>query len=264
MMARDALLRDYDPARLRRILAVFLVALAVPTGVLIWQAYDRLELETFFQYRSQAESLSAQIDNDLLGGIARLNDLQANDFAFVSNTGRVYQRSPLSTLPLRSDLPGVLGYFQIDATGALTTPLLPAAGIDLEDVGIEFDDLGLRREAETLIRGILADNALVETRRALTPAEPSDAAAAGAAESAFDEVVEEGRVTSNAPAAQVLMDRSSRITANTIGRLDEVAYDDELQQKSEIRQRRLAEAQAEPDADRQRTESAALQVSASR
>ena len=132
-MTRNSLLRDYDPARLRRVLAIFFFALAVPTGVLVWQAYQRLEFETFFQYRNQAEALTAQIDNALLDGASRLNDLPADDFAFVSTAGNVYQRSPLSTLPLRADVPGVLGYFQIDATGALSTSMPTSSGVMPED-----------------------------------------------------------------------------------------------------------------------------------
>ena len=35
------------------------------------------------------------------------------------------QRSPLSAFPVESAVPGVIGYFQVDAAGTLTTPLLP-------------------------------------------------------------------------------------------------------------------------------------------
>ena len=55
------------------------------------------------------------------------------------------QRSPLSAFPVEGAVPGVLGYFQVDADGNLTTPLLPAAGVDAASYGISPDEQTARR-----------------------------------------------------------------------------------------------------------------------
>ena len=49
-----------DRRRLQLLLAVLFVALAAPTGAVIWQAYSRLKWEAFHQYRSQAEELHGE------------------------------------------------------------------------------------------------------------------------------------------------------------------------------------------------------------
>ena len=54
------------------------------------------------------------------------------DYGFVviagdPNTSKLLQRSPLARYPVQSTLPGLIGYFQTDAAGAFSTPLLPLA-----------------------------------------------------------------------------------------------------------------------------------------
>ena len=51
-----------DRKRLRRWLSVFFLALAIPTGILVYQAYSQLKWEAFHQYRVLAEELAARID----------------------------------------------------------------------------------------------------------------------------------------------------------------------------------------------------------
>lgn len=251
-MARTSLIRDNDPRRLRRVLAAFFVALALPTAVLVWQAYVRLEFETFFQYRRQAEALTSQIDGQLGAATSRLDNLSLSDFRFVTGTGNVYQRSPLSTMPIRSDLPGVVGYFQIDAAGTLTTPLLPAAGIAPEDVGLMPEDLQERRLVETRIRSILAGNT------------PADVGADDSTEAQEERIetaaADAGRAVSNnlkvvlPEAERSFADAPARQSANRYGQLDELDLDEGLQQKSEQFEQRIAEDVAEPAAERRRVE----------
>ena len=252
-MARTSLIRDNDPRRLRRVLAVFFVALALPTAVLVWQAYARLEFETFFQYRRQAESLTNQIDSQLGSAATRLDNLSLEDFSFLTGTGNVYQRSPLSTLPLRSDVPGVVGYFQIDASGALTTPLVPAVGTAPGDVGLLPEDLDQRRQIEARIRSILAGNALVDAG-ADDKTEAQEERVGGAADSS-------GAVSSNLNVAlpeaeRALADAPVRQAANRYGRLDDLELDEGLQQKSAQLEQRIAEDVAETTMERRRVDRA--------
>ena len=57
------------------------------------------------------------------------------DFGFlIVGEGNYVQRSPLSIFPVEGDLPGLVSYFQVDADGTFSTPLLPK-GLFKRDVG---------------------------------------------------------------------------------------------------------------------------------
>ena len=135
-MLPRALVKDHDRRRLRTLLAVLFFALAVPTGVLIWQAYGQLKWEAFHQYRSQAEELTQRIDSRIAERIASAAARSFADYSFIKVSGDpaagFIQRSMLSAYPVVAELPGIIGYFQVDADGLLSTPLLPGSGTDLE------------------------------------------------------------------------------------------------------------------------------------
>ena len=123
-MLGKSLMKGFDQGRLKRLLGLFFMALAIPTGVLIWQAYSQLKWEAFHQYRGVAEELTQRID-------ARLNDMIKTadarsfaDYTFLVVSGdpsaNFVQRSPLSAYPVTADLPGVPGYFQVDTNGNIS------------------------------------------------------------------------------------------------------------------------------------------------
>jgi hypothetical protein len=145
----DTLIRSFDKGRLRKLLALFFLALAVPTAVLVWQAYSQLKWEAFHQHRGVAEELTRRID-------ARLNDMidtadarSFADYTFLVVSGdpsaNFVQHSPLSTYPAVQDLPGVLGYFQVDTEGVFSTPLLPSEGTQAANLGIGENEYAKRR-----------------------------------------------------------------------------------------------------------------------
>src|SRR5690606_15150551 len=72
------------------------------------------------------------------------------------------QRSPLSAYPVESAIPGAIGYFQVDAEGTLTTPLLPSAEGDAERYGISADERRARLALEATNRDVLVENRLVQ------------------------------------------------------------------------------------------------------
>ena len=63
-MARP--LAGLDPKRLRRWLLLFFLALAIPTGVLVRQAYSQLKWEAFHQHQVLAQELALRIDAEEL------------------------------------------------------------------------------------------------------------------------------------------------------------------------------------------------------
>ena len=163
------LIKGLDKGRLRDFLVLFFLALAVPTGVLIWQAYSQLKWEAFHQHRGVAEELSGRIDSGI-GRMIRAADARSYaDYTFLVVSGdpsaNFLQRSPLSAFPVQQDLPGVLGYFQVDSDGVFSSPLLPPDGTEPASLGIDDEELDQRVELAREIRGILADNRLVMDRR---------------------------------------------------------------------------------------------------
>jgi signal transduction histidine kinase len=166
-MLPGSLIKRFDKGRLRGLLALFFVALAVPTGVLIWQAYSQLKWEAFHQYRGMAEELTRRID---LGLAERVGNAEARSFAdytFLVVEGSpgagFVQRSPLSELPLTEDLPGVIGYFQVGTEGEFSTPLLPQGNEDPAAFGITAEEYRRRIELAQRIQAILGDNRLVRS-----------------------------------------------------------------------------------------------------
>ncbi len=167
-MLPKTLIKGFDQRRLRNLLAVIFLALAIPTAVLIWQGYDQLKWEAFHQYRGLAEELNARIDARLIGMINTADARSFADYSFLVLTGdpsfNFLQRSPLAAYPVIEELPGVLGYFQVDTHGTFSSPLLPPEGSDPEKLGIGADEYMRRLQLTHEIQAVLADNRLVRSR----------------------------------------------------------------------------------------------------
>ena len=160
---------NWDIKRLRFALVLFFLALAIPTAVLILQAYSQLKWEAFHHYREQAEELSTRIDLHYKELIEKESARSFTDYSFhniAKNTNTQFlQRSPLSALPENSKFPGLVGYFQIDNHGNFTTPLLPPiADTQLsqnKNYGISATEKGKRKNIQNIIYQILSKNRLI-------------------------------------------------------------------------------------------------------
>jgi len=155
--------------RLALLLLLFFLALAVPTSILVYQAYGQLKWEAFHQHQQLARELTLRIDAGFSKLIEREENRPFTDYEFLNVTGSsdtaFLQRSPLSVFPPKSDVPGLLGYFQVDASGQLRTPTLPETSAS--NYGLSVEDLQQRRQQEGRIRGILDKNRLVGKSDAL-------------------------------------------------------------------------------------------------
>jgi hypothetical protein len=212
-MLPKTLIKGFDKDRLKVLLALFFMALAIPTTVLIWQAYSQLKWEAFHQYRGMAEELTNRMDSGL---VARINAAEARSFAdytFLVVTGdpsaNLVQRSPLSEFPVTQDLPGVIGYFQVGTDGDFSTPLLPKSTAAPVTFGIGEDEYEQRLQLAHRIQEILSDNRLVQhqptgLRRGLasSPATPKAASDKPEAEEEADAVEDRQRQTAEI-AAQI-------------------------------------------------------------
>jgi signal transduction histidine kinase len=149
--------------RLTLLLLLFFLALALPTSILVYQAYGQLKWEAFYQHQRLARELTLRIDAGFRNVIEREGNRPISDYEFLNVTGEgetaFLQPSPLSRFPLESDLSGLLGYFQVDASGRLRTPTVPET--DASAYGISASELQQRAQLAGRIRGILGENRLV-------------------------------------------------------------------------------------------------------
>ena len=157
-------LEQRQRSRLALTLSAFFALLVLPIGAIVWQAFDQLEFEAFYEHRNQAEILTARIDTRLSEAVGRAEARGFADFSFLNVTepgnANILQRSPLAAFPVSDALPGVLGYFQVDADGEFSTPLLPSG--EASALGIPDTEYTERRQLATQLRGILAENRLVQ------------------------------------------------------------------------------------------------------
>jgi signal transduction histidine kinase len=159
--------------RLTLLMVLFFVALALPTSILVFQAYGQLKWEAFYQHQQLARELTLRIDSGFRDLIEREENRPISDYEFLNVSGTegaaFLQRSPLSEFPLQADSPGLLGYFQVNAGGQLRTPIVPEA--DAANYGISSSELQQREQQAGRIRGILDQNRLVgKSDLARTPA----------------------------------------------------------------------------------------------
>ena len=296
--------QEMSVRRLRQVLGALFVALALPTAVLTWQAYDQLKFEAFYQFQGQAKALADRIDAELVSDVAAIESRRFTDFAFLNVAGdvsnNVLQRSPLSAFPVAADVPGGLGYFQVDAAGTFSTPLLPEDGA-AAGLGVTQAELSERSDLALSIRQVLVDNRLLRQHEGRIPAaklpEPADAPQPGLSSpradleistvSEVDETADDSREQGLGAAASASPNEASPATEDedsaygqaafdrlnsslrraepepqkkdklappqsapseyNVTKLRDISLDDELQKKSESRERQAEEeAQAEP------------------
>jgi len=244
-------MKDFDPARLKRLLAIFFLALAIPTGFLIWQTYSQLKWEAFHQYRGMAEELTSRIDANLT---ERVNTAEARsfaDYAFLVVSGdpsaNFVQRSPLSELPVTRDLPGVIGYFQVGTEGEFSTPLLPQSHSEPASFGIDAVEYAQRLQLSRQIQEILGDNQLVQRStaglsegRSILPASP--AASYEADESQVG--AKQDKAYSQAIFDRLGSEQKDGDEQFPEERVDELKLNPALQKKSEVAEKRRQQGQA--------------------
>lgn len=118
--------------RLAWVLLVFALALSIPVYFLLNTVYSQLETEAYFHSRHQAQTLVDQIDLNLQHILETEQNRPIAEYQFfnvmenplLSETASV-KFSPLSEVPPKTDLKGLIGYFQINTDGSFHIPALP-------------------------------------------------------------------------------------------------------------------------------------------
>ncbi len=163
------MLAGLNTKRLRLGLLLFFIALAVPTALLVGQAYRQLKWEAFHQHRVMAEELALRADRRLQQHFNREESRSFTDYSFLNVAGgreaSFIQRSPLSAFPVNSEIPGLLGYFQIDTQGNFTTPLLPQREDASALYGVSPSERQGRQQLQAQLQNILSQNRLVSNER---------------------------------------------------------------------------------------------------
>jgi len=254
----NTLVKGLDKGRLRTLLMLFFMALAVPTAVLVWQAYSQLKWEAFHQHRGVAEELTRRIDARLGDMINAADARSFADYAFLVVSGdpsaNFVQRSPLSAYPVAQDLPGVLGYFQVDTDGVFSTPLLPSEAAQAANLGIGESEYADRVRLAQEIHRVLVDNRLVQPRqdvgglRRLASSLAESKPAEGYSQQIFDQLNEPAPNTrfqsddAFIAGADGEVDEANQAeqSSDSIGKVSDLKLDADLQKKSEEAERRGA------------------------
>lgn len=154
-----------SPQKLRLFFIGFFLALAIPSSILSWKSYEQLKWEIFYQYQLDAQFLTQQINSNLENAIAKEEERAATDYTFLVLAGnpqaKFVQRSDLSKFPVESDLPGLVGYFQVDEKGQFSSPLLPLASNQSALYGISAEEQLQRSQLVHRVKNILSKNHLV-------------------------------------------------------------------------------------------------------
>ncbi len=244
--------RGAEKRRLRLVLCVFFVALVVPTAVLVYHAFGRLTTEAFYQHRVLAEELANRIDARVRQWIATEEARSLTDYRFLVVEGEAQanflQRSALSSFPVEASIPGLVSYFQIDADGTFSSPLLPS-GVDPATYGVAADEITKRRALETQVRGLLARPLSADARQ------DEVGAASGVQMSNAVEPDAEKKTLAKDKSAQGVFDRLSESPApqQTGGKLNQTSQlgrveDLKLESRFESRARELDRPAAAPAA----------------
>ncbi len=153
-----------EKSRFRRWLLLLLLFLGAIATLLTYQAYRQIRWEAFYQHKVMAEELLARVGQTAAAMVQNEEARSFSDYAFLTVRGddknNVLQRSPLSEFPVVSQLPGAIGYFQVDSQGQLTSPLFDA-DVDLSRFGISDAEQQQRLTLFNSIQQVLSGNHLL-------------------------------------------------------------------------------------------------------
>ncbi len=156
--------------RLRWLLLGFIIALALPVFLLLQRVYAQLDNEAYYALRSQAEILVQRVEQQLLTQLDAEQHRPIAEYSFFNvlenpllQTATV-NFSPLSKLPPKTNIAGLIGYFQIGSDGSLHTPVLP--DIDkYQQVRLSGQELQKRMALRDQLRELLGIDEKQKTRR---------------------------------------------------------------------------------------------------
>jgi signal transduction histidine kinase len=150
--------------KLKRSIILFVLVLFVPAIILFTKSLNQIKHETVYKSTQLAQDLTKRINSDLTNWITVEERRAYIDYQFLVASGEpsqnYFQQSPLANFPVESSIPGLIGYFQVDGSGAFSTPILPDNNQG-SDYGVSADEYAKRSELANTIYALLSDNKLV-------------------------------------------------------------------------------------------------------
>jgi signal transduction histidine kinase len=108
--------------------AIFIV-IAIPVIVLLSHSYAQLQASSLFGYKEHAFSVLQNLNKNITADLAIEDRRSYADYRFIRSVpvfgGEEITMSELAEFPLRSHYVGLVGHFQLDPAGNLSTPVLP-------------------------------------------------------------------------------------------------------------------------------------------
>ena len=148
--------------RLRWILLLFFMLLSLPVYYLLQTVYAQLENEAYFTSRQRAEHLVDQIEQRLQQVLKIEQNRPIAEYSFFNvlenpllseSTGVKF--SPLSEIPPKTAIKGLIGFFQINTDGSFHLPALPE--IEQNDIsGLSLAELESRLRLKQTLRDLLS------------------------------------------------------------------------------------------------------------
>lgn len=230
-----------DERRLAWVLLALFMALALPCLALLLATEQQLQAEAREHQRGLIDDWLRQLDLDLQARIAVEEARGYADYQFLvvadPAAGAGLRPSELARFPPQAALPGLIGHFQIDASGRFSTPLLPEGSTLDARWNLSPLEWPLRQARGRQLHDLLAQNSLLPRARAAA-SEADDGALRDAAE-------QEGQAAAEPAAAKPVLRQD--YLANQAG-FDQLKTDADY---------RSAEIAAEPAAANERTRLAA-------
>ena len=148
--------------RLGWVLLLFFLTASLPIYYLLQTVYAQLENEAYFTARHQAEKLVVQLERNIQHLLKKEQNRPIAEYSFFNvlenpllseSTGVKF--SPLSVVPAKTDIRGMIGYFQINTNGSFHLPTLPEIGQD-NISGLSLAELDSRLKLKHKLRKLLS------------------------------------------------------------------------------------------------------------
>ena len=137
--------------RLRLYVAMFLVLLLLPLSAIVYYGYQQMEYELYFEYRWRAANIVEQVNKTIAERLAPEKRRAVNDYQFYTVVENSMMASPTKTISPLAELnngmaiKGLVGYFQIDERGGISSPLLPDNHEEMAAAGkLKSDEVATR------------------------------------------------------------------------------------------------------------------------
>lgn len=156
-------------SRLRWALVGFVLSLGAPALVLVYYSLSELKWETYHQQRTLAIELTDRINFKIYHWIQVEEQRAYSDYQFLVVSGNpaanYFQPSPLANPASIENLPGTIGFFQVDSDGHFSSPSLPSTLAEAEVYGITEEEFELRNHVRERMLQILVENSLLPDQR---------------------------------------------------------------------------------------------------